>query len=153
MNKSPDEIVSIFSESFLAIMEYFIPNKVVTIDDKDAPWITPEVKQMLRKNKKAFANWIKKGRNPITRDNIKQIQIDTNRTISHAKTKYIKDLSNNICDSTTGSKAFHAAYKRLSNKKILLISPLSLKMVTSSQILKAKPTFVILILLLNVAPW
>ena len=52
-------------------MEYFIPNKVVTIDDKDAPWITPEVKQMLRKNKKAFANWIKKGRNPINRDNIK----------------------------------------------------------------------------------
>ena len=125
LNKSTDEMVSIFSKSFLEIMESSIPNKVVTFDDKDAPWVTPEVKQMLRKNKKAFANWIKKGCNPITRDKIKQIQIDTNRTISHAKTKYINDLSNKICDSNTGSKAFHTAYKRLSNKKkITNIPPL-----------------------------
>ena len=69
-NKSPDEMVSIFSESFLAIMTCFIPNKVVTIDDRDAPWVTPEVKKMLIKNKKAFSNWIKKGRKPVTRENI-----------------------------------------------------------------------------------
>ena len=125
LNKSPDEMVSTFSDSFLTIMSFFIPNKVVTIDDRDAPWVTPEVKKMLCKNKKAFSTWIKKGRNPTTRYNIKQIQLDTNRMINNAKTKYIKDLSNKICDPTTGSKAFHTAFKRLSNKKkITSIPPL-----------------------------
>ena len=82
-------------------------------------------KDNVEKKQESISNWTKKGRNPITRGIIKQTQKDTNRMINHAKTKYINDLSKQICDPSTGTKAFHSAFKRLSNKKrITNIPPL-----------------------------
>ena len=40
---NPDEMVQFFSRTFLEIMESSIPNKTVTIDDRDAPCVTPDV--------------------------------------------------------------------------------------------------------------
>ena len=48
-NKSVDEMVTCFSKTFLDIMNCNIPNREATINDKDAPWITPEVKQAIKK--------------------------------------------------------------------------------------------------------
>ena len=125
INKTPDVMVTIFSDLFLKIMVTFIPNKVVSIDDKDAPWVTPEVKKILLKNRKLYSKWVKEGRNAGTREAIKKFQIETNRTINQAKSKYITDLSDKLCDPTTGSKAFHSALKKLANKKkITNIPPL-----------------------------
>ena len=41
-----------------------IPNKVITVNDKDAPWITPEVKTALIKNYRAYKKWKIKGKPP-----------------------------------------------------------------------------------------
>ena len=40
-------------------MNCSIPNKTVTINDKDAPWITPEVKQAIKKNHRVYSKWNK----------------------------------------------------------------------------------------------
>ena len=118
-------MATIFSESFLNIMGSFIPSKFVTVNDKDAPWVTPEVKASLRRNKNIYKTWLKNGKDPETRDKVRDIQRDTNRIISRAKSTYINALSNKICDPDTGQKAFWTAFKRLSNnKKITNIPPL-----------------------------
>ena len=49
---SPDQMVEIFNTKFFEIMYKFIPNKQITVRESDAPWITPEVKSALRKNKR-----------------------------------------------------------------------------------------------------
>ena len=48
---SPNQMVEIFHTKFLEIMNYCIPNKNVTINESDAPWVTPDIKTALRKNK------------------------------------------------------------------------------------------------------
>ena len=124
-NKCPDEMVKMFSEFFLNLMEANIPNKVITVNDEDAPWVTPEVKNILRKNRKVYNEWVKKGRDPLTREKIKCIQLKTNHEINEAKNIYMETLSKKICDPLTGQKTFWSAYKRLSNKKnITNIPPL-----------------------------
>ena len=66
-DKTPDEMVDFFQTKFLAIMNSNIPNKIVTINDRDAPWVTPAVKTVLRKNKRVFKRWIDRGRKPSER--------------------------------------------------------------------------------------
>ena len=39
-------------------MKSFIPNKIVTINERDAPWVTPEVKYVLIKNKRVYKRWV-----------------------------------------------------------------------------------------------
>ena len=63
-------MATIFSESFLNIMGSFIPSKFVTVNDKDAPWVTPEVKASLRRNKNIYKTWLKNGKDPETRSEI-----------------------------------------------------------------------------------
>ena len=40
-NKALDDMVNIFTQNFLTIINSNIPNKIVTFDDGDAPWVTP----------------------------------------------------------------------------------------------------------------
>ena len=117
-------MVDLFQTKFLSIMKSFIPNKIVTINEQDAPWVTPKVKSVLRKNKRVYKRWVVRGRKPSERTLVNQTQCATNRTITNAKSKYLTNLGNKICDPTTGPKCFWTAFNKLLNKKRLPISPL-----------------------------
>ena len=43
-------MVLVFTDILLFIFSKHITNKIVTCNDKDAPWITPEVKSAIRRN-------------------------------------------------------------------------------------------------------
>ena len=53
-NKTVDDITQIFSENFLDVMSRDIPNKVITCNDKDAPWIQMRSKRLLRETLEFF---------------------------------------------------------------------------------------------------
>ena len=91
-DKTADEMVDLFQTKFLATMNSFIPNKILTINDRDAPWVTPEVKTVLRKNKRVFKRWINRGGKPSERTIVNKTQCVTNKTISNAKSKYLTNL-------------------------------------------------------------
>ena len=116
-NQPLDDIVKIFTEIFLSIMSSNIPNKIVTFDDKDAPWVTPTLKNLLRKDRKTYSDWNKNGRIQLRYERVKQHQEKTKKAIVDAKNRYLDNLSKKICNPTTGQKTFWSAYKRLSNKK------------------------------------
>ena len=48
-DKCPDIMVDLFQSKFLATMNSFIPNKIVIMNERDAPWVTPQVKSALKK--------------------------------------------------------------------------------------------------------
>ena len=116
-NQPLDEMVKIFTENFLHIINSNIPNKIVTFDDGDAPWVTPPLKNLLHKDRKIYSNWNKNGRAPDCYARVKLHQEKTKKAIVDAKSRYLDNLSNKICNPTTGQKTFWSAYKRLSNKK------------------------------------
>ena len=150
LNNTIDDCVKFFTTNFLNIMQANIPNKIMTFDDRDAPWITPPLKNLLRKDRKIYAEWTKNGRNPSDLNRIKQQQIKTQKAIQEAKDLYFADLSDKLCNPTTGQKTFWSAYKRLSNKKkITNTPPPCLTMGPMFLILRTRLTFLITILLCN----
>jgi hypothetical protein len=125
INKSPSEMATIFSEHFLKAIESYVPSKVMTFNDRDAPWITPSLKNLVRKNTKIFKKWASEGKPESSRERVKQFQKTTNEAILDAKSDYMNNLSKKLCDPTVGKKTFWSAFNRITNKKkITNIPPL-----------------------------
>ena len=122
-NMDIDEMVNYFSEKFMSIISKNIPNKTVTCSDKDAPWITPDVKSAIKRNYRVYRKWVKKGRITSDKGNVRSVQNETNRFIKKAKMEYFNNLGSKLNDSKTGSKTFWTALKRLVNKKKLANIP------------------------------
>ena len=123
--KNVDDMVSILTDKLLSIMSDNIPNKVITVNDKDAPWVTPEVKRAIKRNRRVFDRWKGRGRPIGGRALVQQVQIETNNIIETAKESYTKDLGKKLCNPKSGSNVFWSAFKRLlNNKKLSNIPPL-----------------------------
>ena len=91
-NKTLDDTTEIFAEFFLDIMSRNIPNKTITCNDKDAPWMTSEIKTAIKRNVRAHRKWVSRGRLPEDRDNIRWVQNKTNKLIKAAKQNSFRNL-------------------------------------------------------------
>ncbi len=60
-DRNHNEMVSVFTKTFLGIMKRHIPSKIVTVNSRDAPWVTPVVKTALRRNHRTYKTWLKNG--------------------------------------------------------------------------------------------
>ena len=124
-NKSADEMVTCFSKTFLDIMNCNIPNREATINDKDAPWITPEVKQAIKKNHRVYSKWKRDGKPDTGKAVLKTVNEETDRKIETAKSNYYKDLEIKLSNSKNDN-IFWSVVNRLvgRNKKMTNIPPL-----------------------------
>ena len=123
--KSIDEMTDIFTKTFLEIATRHTPSKLISVSDKDAPWINPSIKTAIKRNKRVYKKWVSRGRIPNEKLNVNTIQKQTNVLINDAKKAYIKSLSLKLCDPNSGSKVFWSAYKNcLIIRKITNIPPI-----------------------------
>ena len=98
-------------------MDKQISYKIITCNDKDAPWITPEVKTAIKRNSRVYRKWVKRGRNTNDLDNVREVRNSTNKFIKEAKLAYYTNLGVKLSDPESGQKHFWTAYKRTANKK------------------------------------
>ena len=87
-------------------MVKYISNKIITCNDKDDPWITPEVKTSAKRNSKVYRECVNRGRNPNDED----------------KVHHYTNLANKLSKPQIGAKYFWTAYKKIANKKGILIA-------------------------------
>ena len=104
-----DQMALVFTDSVLDIFSKNIPNKIVTCHDRDAPWITPQVKTAIKRNNRVYSKWNKRGRKPEDRPKVVEVQKETNELIREAKNSYHEKLGNLLSDSSTGQKHFWSA--------------------------------------------
>ena len=62
LNLNVNEMSLVFADTFLSILSQHISNKIITCNDKDAPWITPKVKSAIRRNSRLYRKWVKRGK-------------------------------------------------------------------------------------------
>ena len=105
-----DCMTKLFSDLFLQIVSLNIPNKIITSNDSDAPWVTSEVKTAIKRNSSVHRKW---GRNPDDRHLVRTVQNETNRLIKNAKKEYYVNLGIKVSNYDTGSNTFWTAFKRL----------------------------------------
>ena len=69
----------------MGIMSKYISNKIITCNDKDAPWITPKVKTAIRRNSRVYRKWVNRGRDPRDHDKVREVRNSVNRLIKRSQ--------------------------------------------------------------------
>ena len=67
---------------FIGITSKHISNKIITCNDKDAPWITPQVKTSIKRSARVYRKWVKRGRNPDNYKNVRKVQNISSKLIN-----------------------------------------------------------------------
>ena len=63
LHKNIDEQLRLFNVTLMNILKNFIPNKVITCDDRDPPWLNEEVKNLIRDRNEIYKSYLRNGRN------------------------------------------------------------------------------------------
>ena len=116
-DQSIDSMVEIFTKRLLGLADKYIPSKIATFDDRDAPWVSPALKTAIKRKDRVFNKWVKRGRNENEKERVMNMQKDTNKCILEAKSFYIDKLAKKLTDPRSGQKEFWNAYKRFVNDK------------------------------------
>ena len=100
-------------------------NKVVKIDEKDPPWITPGLKTAIKRKHRVCKRFVQRGRRQEDWALVKNIRNETTKLITSAKEDYYASLGRKLVDPGQGVKAYWSALNRLINKKkVFNIPPL-----------------------------
>ena len=103
----------------------FVPNKLITVDDRDTPWVTEKMKKLLIDKSKLHKQYIKNGRKIGIYE--KFLNMTNNITIetSNSKKIYFDNLDEKLRDPKLNRKAYWGILKSFTNwKKIPIIPPL-----------------------------
>ena len=115
--KNTHEQVAIFNDILMNIFSNYIPNKYVTIDNRDPPWMTEKIK-----NKINLKRSLSKSNKFIE---IQMLSTEISTLILERKKKYYHDLSLKLNDPKTSAKTYWSILKSFYNdSKIPLIPPL-----------------------------
>ena len=84
-NLDPSKQVEFFNNKILNIASNFIPNKFVKIQPKDPPWITDNLRRMIKKQNKQYKKFLKNGRLPETKTSVDKFRNDCFNAMNLAK--------------------------------------------------------------------
>ena len=99
----------------MSVMSRFIPNKIITCNDKDPPWISPDIKTAIKRKHRVYNKYVR--RRPDEWDNVRLIQNDTSKMITIAKDNYFATLGRKLSDPATGIKTYWSTLNKIVNKK------------------------------------
>ena len=77
-----DQAVDSFTNCLMSVITQHIPNREITCCDRNAPWITDEVKKAIKHKHRVYRKYVKRGRKPDDWMRVKQIKTDTAKMIS-----------------------------------------------------------------------
>ena len=117
MGFGPNEMSEVFTETIYSILSSYIPNKVVKCNDKDAPWVTAEVKTAIRRKHRVYKKFLQRGRREEDWIRVKDVRKETSNIIIDAKEKYYLKLGRKLSDPSKGIKTYWTALNKLMNKK------------------------------------
>ena len=118
LNKTVHEQTSIFNNTLKNIFSDYIPNKYITIDDRDPPWMNKKIKNKIKLNKS-----LHKSNNFIE---IQKLSTEISDMILKRKEKYYHHLSLKLNNHNTNAKTYWSILKSFYNNTKVLLIPLLL---------------------------
>ena len=104
----------------------FARSKVITVDDREPPWINEEIKCKIKSKNKTFQQYLKNGRKIIDFEIVNKEAAELSEMIQNRKEKYFYDLSLKLNNPQTSPKTYWSIIKSCYNgRKIPIIPPLS----------------------------
>ena len=80
-----DQMVEVFTNKLYSIMKVNVPSRVPSINDKDPPWITRQVKAAVKRKLRVFRKYTHSGRKQEHWENFNIIRNETSRMDAKAK--------------------------------------------------------------------
>ena len=124
-DNSVDRQVEIFNRTLINIFKNYTPNEMITIDEKDPPWLTNFIKSKILEKNTLYNNFILNGSKNEDYHLVLSATNNINKLINNSKCNYYSRLSSKLSNSKTHPKAYWSILKSLfSNKKLPKIPPL-----------------------------
>ena len=124
-NMSVNSQVETLDEILLNVFSNFVPNKSVSINDKDPPWMNKLIKVKINTKNKFYKSFVKNGRKKEDYDRLIELSRDVSITISMWKEQYLNQLALKLSDMRLSPKTYWTILKTFYNgKKVPLIPPL-----------------------------
>ena len=64
-NKSANQRVITFNETVMNVFSNFVPNKFMTFNDQDAPWMTSSIKDKINYRSNIYRKYLKKDKQQV----------------------------------------------------------------------------------------
>ena len=112
-------MVYIFAKTIKNIFSSFIPHETIFCDDRDPPWITSKIKNLIDEENTAYQSYIQNVKNKQSFQVCQVIQNMLLSAIEVSKQQYYSQISKKLLDSSTSRRAYWSLLKTfLINKKI-----------------------------------
>ena len=124
-NKDINSQVTVLNETILNVFHNYVPNKYITIDDKDPVWMNDIIKSKIKTKNLFFKKYIQNGRFEGDYVFLEALIPDINELISSTKNLYYENLAKKLNNPLLQAKTYWSILKTFYNeKKIQLIPPL-----------------------------
>ena len=125
-NANVEKQVNILNDTLFNIFSNFVRSKVITINDRDPPWIDEEIKCKIKFKNKTFQQYFKNGRKITDFEIVDKEAAELSEMMQNRKERYFFDLSVKLNNLQTSPKTYCSIIKSCYNgRKIPIILPLS----------------------------
>ena len=123
--KDTNAQVVALNETILNVFRNYVPNKYITIDDKDPVWMNETIKSKIKAKNALYKKYIQNGRFESDFVYLQNLIIELNELISSTKALYYENLAKKLNNPLLQAKTYWSILKTFYNdKKIPLIPPL-----------------------------
>ena len=98
-------MVKTFTDLVLTAIIDTIPNKLITCNGNDPPWMTPEIKTAIRRKHRVHKTYVSRGRKIDELSYMSVVRNDTTHLIDRAK-EHFEKLGKKLSDPSTGTKSY-----------------------------------------------
>ena len=124
-NKNINEQVSILNETILNVFSNYVPNKYITIDDKDPVRMNETIRLKIKAKDNKYNKYLQNGRFESDFVLLETLITELNELIATTKALYYENLGKKLNNPLVQTKTYWSILKTFYNgKKILLIPPL-----------------------------
>ena len=106
-----------FNEVLLNIFRNYVPNKYITIDDKDPVWMNDFVKSKIKANNLVFKQYIQNSRFESDSRLLENVVNELNELISSTKALYYENLAKKLNNLLLQTKTYWSILKTFYNDK------------------------------------
>ena len=105
-NKTVHQKVNLLNDIILSVFANFVPNKVITCDDRDPPWINDNIKNKIKWKNSMYKNYKRNGIKTEDYELLKKAVSDVSQLIVKSKDEYYYRLGKRLNDPNTSAKSY-----------------------------------------------
>jgi len=90
-----DQMAEVFTNKLIRILKANVPSRVLSINNKDPPWITRQVKAAVKRKRRVFRKFMNSGRKQEDWENFNIIRNGTSRIVAKQRNSIIVTLVKN----------------------------------------------------------